>query len=646
MLEKTKKNIKNYLIQNKYRIILAFILAVVEFFFFVYPIGLGYYYKKVLTVVIFLTWLGVLVQLPKKVQFILGTAFLFITPVIMITWLEKMTQSLVAVSETALFYNMVLAFVIQIILFLFTLSYRISICTTSLCVTILYTINYFVYIYRGKAFSFKDLFAFHTAMEVVGGFDLTPSNIMIVAWSLLIMIWVWTLGLKVKIVPEMSKIKKRIVHLVGALLGVSVVVISSNLFLNISFWEERDIVTENGFLGRFYSDGYLVSTCIEWATSEIRAEEDYSTQFAQDILADYQGNSAEESPNIILILNESMADLRVWGNIELNNECMPFFDSLTDNTVRGYANASVLGGGTANTEFEVLFGASMALLPSDYYPYQQCVEPGMHSIVSVLADKGYNTYSIHPENKRNWNRAVVYQNLEFDESFWMEDFPEADFLNMGATDYETYKKIIDLYENKEKDAPLFVFDVTMQNHGGYTWANIEQDVKATNLDYNDLNNYLSLLHRSDQDFKQLIDYFTNVDEKVVICMFGDHQPKFENAISYDIICEQTPGLTEMDKVMNLYKTPFVMWANYDIEEQKDLDISMNYLGALLLETAGVNDSPYFNYLLDLMREYPIITINGYSSNNEQYSIWNEDSEKFKEYRILQYYQLFDLASRK
>ena len=29
--------------------------------------------------------------------------------------------------------------------------------------------------------------------------------------------------------------------------------------------------------------------------------------------------------------------------------------------------------------------------------------------------------------------------------------------------------------------------------------------------------------------------------------------------------------------MDLYKTPFLIWANYDIEEQENVNISMNYL---------------------------------------------------------------------
>ena len=44
--------------------------------------------------------------------------------------------------------------------------------------------------------------------------------------------------------------------------------------------------------------------------------------------------------------------------------------------------------------------------------------------------------------------------------------------------------------------------------------------------------------------------------------------------------------------MNLYKTPFLIWANYDIEEQENVNISMNYLSTLMLESTGMKLSPF------------------------------------------------------
>ena len=40
----------------------------------------------------------------------------------------------------------------------------------------------------------------------------------------------------------------------------------------------------------------------------------------------------------------------------------------------------------------------------------------------------------------------------------------------------------------------------------------------------------------------------------------------------------------------MYKVAFVIWANYDIPEQAELDIGMSYLGGLLLDVAGIPNS--------------------------------------------------------
>ena len=44
-----------------------------------------------------------------------------------------------------------------------------------------------------------------------------------------------------------------------------------------------------------------------------------------------------------------------------------------------------------------------------------------------------------------------------------------------------------------------------------------------------------------------------------------------------------------------YQVPYVIWANYDIEEATDVETSLNYLGAQVLSIAGVPLSPYQNF---------------------------------------------------
>lgn len=67
-------------------------------------------------------------------------------------------------------------------------------------------------------------------------------------------------------------------------------------------------------------------------------------------------------PNIIVIMDEAFSDLAVRGEFTTNEDYMPFIHSLqqgAENTRTGYLNVSVLGGNTANTEFEFLTGSTI-----------------------------------------------------------------------------------------------------------------------------------------------------------------------------------------------------------------------------------------------------------------------------------------------
>ena len=103
-----------------------------------------------------------------------------------------------------------------------------------------------------------------------------------------------------------------------------------------------------------------------------------------------------ENPNIIVIMNEAFSDLSVLGDFPVNMDYMPFFRSLTENTVRGNLFVSVKGGNTANTEFEFLTGDTMAFLPQGSIAYQQYIHEAKPTLTSWLESMGYATAALHP----------------------------------------------------------------------------------------------------------------------------------------------------------------------------------------------------------------------------------------------------------
>ena len=96
----------------------------------------------------------------------------------------------------------------------------------------------------------------------------------------------------------------------------------------------------------------------------------------------------EELPDIIAIMDETFSDPAVLGEFETNKDYMPFIHSIlrgeVANTISGYTDVSVLGGNTANSEFEFLTGNSMAFFPNGSVPYLQYIRDGISTIVPQL----------------------------------------------------------------------------------------------------------------------------------------------------------------------------------------------------------------------------------------------------------------------
>lgn len=592
-----------------------------------------------------ITAFGIAFGIPKdrRVQNIIGILLLIAAPYILGRRLEMILISGTRLLPFAMKWNVGLMYLLELLMVLFSCSVRFSICASNLLLMILYTASYYVQKFRGRPLRLGDFSAIGTAMRVMGNYKLEPQGHLTMAWCILLVFLIY--GMQTG-GPRKIKTKRRIiVRLASFALGIAITMLSGYKLLY------TDMLLDNGFTVSQFMDyecnGYLAASIIDIQRSRIEKPQGYSVEKVENLLKEGIETEAQlaaqentERPHIIMIMNESFSDLRVLGNLELSRENLEFFNSLKENTVRGYVNASVVGGGTANSEFEVFTGSSMGFLPESYYAYQQCMVKEMPSMISDLKKLDYTAWSIHPELATNWNRSWVYQYLGFDHNLWIEDFPDAATLHSGVSDLETYKRVEELFENRQNDEKLFIFDLTMQNHGGYGETDAERSVEALNASYDDANIYLSLIKESDDAFKQLIMYFENVDEPVIVCMFGDHQPNLSGGFFADVY-GQTQDLEEKDIIMNRYKTPFVIWANYDIEEQEGLDIGMSYLGVLLMKTAGIPSSPYFSFLQKYMEEYPVITINGYEDSNGNFYNWSGENDELPEYRMLQYNHIFD-----
>lgn len=588
----------------------------------------------------------------------------FLTPLVALLFLEYANPA----GPGLIFYSIrpsyllrfgVTAFLFYIVMgFLFALtgSMRFSGCFLCIFSIIFSLTNYFTTTFRGIPILASDLTIMGTAMNVVGNYkyslDLTRTITLLglIAWCILLF--------RVKRL-RLPKGKKRI----SAILGSAAICFAS--FWIMIYTPVMTVtpmhVTVNTFrpIKSYRKNGCVLTFMRSIQLMIIHKPDGYSANAAEEIAAPYRSETSSgnaKTPNVIAIMDEAFADLQAVGDFRTSEDVMPFYHSLTKNTVKGFSYVSVFGGQTANTEFEFLTGLSKAFVPASATPYQLYIKSLLPGLTTHLGNQDYQgMLAFHPFRANGYNRDHVYPNLEFSDFISLKDLDvsASDKIRNFVSDAADFQVIINQYEQakKKSNAPFYLFNVTMQNHSGYDqdFDNLDMPISIEEkCDDPELKRYLNLIHHSDTALKSLIEYFSKQKDPTVIVFFGDHEPGLSNEVYSKILGKNVEKLSAEEN-MNLYKTPFLIWANYDIEEQENVNISMNYLSTLMLESTGMKLSPFNQFLLDIHKQIPVLTTNGYfGEDGSYYSLKDESSpyyESLRKYQILQYNDLFDKKKR-
>lgn len=588
----------------------------------------------------------------------------FLTPLVALLFLEYANPAgpgliFYSIRPSCLLRFGVTAFLFYIVMgFLFALtgSMRFSGCFLCIFSIIFSLTNYFTTTFRGIPILASDLTIMGTAMNVVGNYkyslDLTRTITLLglITWCILLF--------RVKRL-RLPKGKKRI----STILGSAAICFAS--FWIMIYTPVMTVtpmhVTVNTFrpIKSYRKNGCVLTFMRSIQLMIIHKPDGYSANAAEEIAAPYRSETSSgnaKTPNVIAIMDEAFADLQAVGDFRTSEDVMPFYHSLTKNTVKGFSYVSVFGGQTANTEFEFLTGLSKAFVPASATPYQLYIKSLLPGLTTHLGNQDYQgMLAFHPFRANGYNRDHVYPNLGFSDFISLKDLDvsASDKIRNFVSDAADFQVIIDQYEQakKKSNAPFYLFNVTMQNHSGYDqdFDNLDMPISIEEkCDDPELKRYLNLIHHSDTALKSLIEYFSKQKDPTVIVFFGDHEPGLSNEVYSKILGKNVEKLSAEEN-MNLYKTPFLILANYDIEEQENVNISMNYLSTLMLESTGMKLSPFNQFLLDIHKQIPVLTTNGYfGEDGSYYSLKDESSpyyESLRKYQILQYNDLFDKKKR-
>lgn len=620
-------------------------------------------FTGILICLFYLVEIDIINKFFEKFRRLINIFLLILSPCVSFLIVEVMVSNYnLEMFEKYGLFNLVWYALVYLFIYVLIRNCRITILVCDVLIYIASLINYLVYTFRGNPVLPSDLLSWKTGVSVASNYHLSFTTGFLL--STLIMLILFLLTSKLADLDTKITVINRVA---GCMIYLTLVVPVFIIFFRTNFISTKIWVLD--FFAPKYtycSYGTAFSFIANVEALETKQPKGYAVSKVEKALngKEETKKSSDVKPNIIVIMNEAFSDLSMIGDYKTNMDYLPNIRSLKDNTIKGKLYTSVFGGATSDTEYEFLTGNSMAVMPQNSVPYQQFVTTPTESLATTLKAQGYYNIAIHPFEKSGYKRDIVYPLLGFDQFLSKDDFKNPETIRSYISDKEDYKKIITQYKEKGKDSPLFIFNVTMQDHGGYSSEKLfddKDDVKFTGKVFNpEAEQYLSLLRKSDQAFKLLISYFSKQKEPTLILLFGDHQPIAFSDFHDQL--ENSLDATYSNVYQKKYEVPFILWANYDIKgtynnkeikdikkikdikETYDNKISVNYLSSYLLQTAGLRGTEYNKYLLDLYKKLPVINALFYIDKNNNFHSYNEPSEYdslIEEYKMIGYNNVFD-----
>ncbi len=584
----------------------------------------------------------------KRTRQILANVWMLLTPVILFLMMEHINNPYGNLNIGLKYWiiNVAILEIIFIFFYYICFPYRITVIIFYGIGVVFSIANYCVGIFRnGNAIMPSDIPALKTAMNVSSNYKIElPINSF--KWISLAIICCVVTVCVCRMIENRMKIKTRIclggLILVLTLSGYMGIDFKNGYYkINLDYWEISN---------SYYKYGIPVTFLTLCQNTKVKKPENYKKESVIEVYNTYDDNNNREQnitddkrPTVIAIMNESWSDLNIIHDFESNPDYMPFWHSFDTPVMKGDLLVSVHGSGTCNTEFEFLTGASMRNLPRWSYPYQQYSLKTLPSLAREFKNNGYDTVAIHPGKPENWNRKNALLNLGFDRFIDKNDFIDPEYIGYFISDKSCYDKIIEEFKNKEKEK--FIFAVTIQNHGGYNSSRFNDDEMVqlgSELNtYTDAREYLTLIQKADQALESLFTYFEKIDEPVIICVFGDHQPYLDEEFYEKLYGHSLKELSSEEEEKR-YMTPYLIWSNYDTGIQKERkNTSANFLGTLLLNASGILENPFYEYIYSMQQEITEMNRDYYRTKDGVLHKSDEDDEWLKEYQDMQYYEMFD-----
>lgn len=598
--------------------------------------------------------LGILLALSLLLLF----ATLALAPISFSTLMEMAAQSIYLV----LLLNFLPVLLLALLLFFGTGNLVLAGGVASFVFLLMAIVNRIKLQLRGDPLMHWDLSLLREVLGILRGFGWGPICLGIGGVALFIVI----------VVLLYRKIKTGKMPWLLRVMGVMACV-ALGILLNRTLYSDARLYASLPVHGSFYnmadthnSRGNIYAFIHNYNAYQVDDLPGYDEKEVKEAIDEYaaglpEAEAPETRPHIIMVMGESFSDISKYEDaFAFRDGLDPIanFKALGEAFVSGYLLAPARGGGTADTESDVLTGRVTRHFRNAPYSYRTVTRP-IEALPSLLSEKlGYEAVALHPGFPWFYNRQNVYGLLGFSEVTFQDAFGPEDVMNTYVTEKATmdyFISMMDSHRAEKTDTPLFAFCVTIANHAPYNDRylgddayNFDTEIDFSGYEMNMLSNYFHMIQIADEELGRLSDYLEAWDEPAVLVYFGDHYPALDLLIYNFFI----PGYYEPEgsfvKETHLHLPPYIVWANTAAREQTDIVeraeaaqlpengiISPNYLGAYVLELLGYDGfSPFFRYTNEMRMKFPVLmeAVNFTPEETDETAASLEDQEALQFFR--------------
>lgn len=540
---------------------------------------------------------------------------------------------------------------------------RFALILNSLFYLIFFTVHRTKVIYRNAPFRISDLALSFEALKMSqNSFKPDFTSIVIFLVTLVILI----------IISRFFKSEKLRVR--DRLIGILSIIISSVLLFNFVYSKDKiyNSLPLNGnvfnLIDHFNSKGFNYTFLFNLKKSFVRPPEGYDKKEMEkrervDHGEDISVIKYNPRPNIIWIMGEAFTDLSQDEHFSFapGNDPNENFKKLQKNSImHGRIVTPSFGGGTGDTEFDVLTGAlTIDCAPDESFAFN-AIKRDVSSLPSLFNTLGYKTMAFHPGFAWFYGRQDVYPKLGFQDNFFLENIDQPE-MKGGYVSERQFSEIFRsrfLQALENSDEPIFSYGLDIQNHGPYFYdkygKNLPYQCKVT-LSEEAANNFGSyFLGVKDMDIMlgEVYDMIMSLEEPTIMVFYGDHLPGLgSDPSAFDEIGIKLSH-DDLEKEIEFYSTPYVILANEsgraflnreNVEIQDGNAVSANYLPSMVLDMLNYNKvDNFFIYNSEMRKKLPIISrnfvfdgVNTYPRNE----VKGEAKEAYEDYKKYEYFRI-------